>query len=339
MKKSFPKYNNIKHIKMKSIYTLLIGFLLLSQTNTIMGQSVGINSDGSVPNSSAMLDVKSANKGLLIPNVALAGTTDATTITSPAVSLLVYNTTTVSNVTPGYYYNSGSGVSPVWTRLVTTLADGSETKVSAGTNVSVTGAGTNENPYVVNAVAANGSETKVTAGTNVTITGTGTAASPYVVNAAINYGDIKQGIQSADHNGWIKLDGRLKTALTAAQQAQATALGIGTNLPDATNSFPVQNGTTLGSVSGSNTVTIARNQLPDVTWTGNIYQVAHGCCTGGSADGVFSRTGAGGGGNATGGGSTNTYSLDIRLNGGVTQQTLNITPKSLSVNMFIYLGS
>ncbi len=38
-------------------------------------------------------------------------------------------------------------------------ADGSETKVTAGTNVSVTGAGTTTNPYVVNATGAAGSPT------------------------------------------------------------------------------------------------------------------------------------------------------------------------------------
>ena len=65
--------------------------------------------------------------------------------------------------------------------------DGSETKVTAGTNVTVTGTGTTASPYVVNAAAAavaDGSETKVTAGTNVTVTGSGTTAAPYVVNAA-----------------------------------------------------------------------------------------------------------------------------------------------------------
>ncbi len=44
---------------------------------------------------------------------------------------------------------------------------------------------------------ADGFETKVTAGTNVTVTGVGTTASPYVVNAsgATNYsvGDFVQG--------------------------------------------------------------------------------------------------------------------------------------------------
>jgi len=98
------------------------------------------------PNDSAMLDVQSTNKGMLIPRVALTGTSDNTTIASPATSLMVYNTATTSDVTPGFYYWTGT----VWkTFLLTT--DGSETKVTAGTNVTITGIGTTASPYMVNA--------------------------------------------------------------------------------------------------------------------------------------------------------------------------------------------
>lgn len=82
---------------------------------------VAVNTDGSSADGTAMLDVQSTSKGLLIPNVALTRTTDATTITTPAVSLLVYNTVTVSDVTPGYYYNTGTTGLPLWTRISTTV--------------------------------------------------------------------------------------------------------------------------------------------------------------------------------------------------------------------------
>nr|WP_315247427.1 hypothetical protein [uncultured Flavobacterium sp.] len=49
------------------------------------------------------------------------------------------------------------------------------------------------------------------------------------------YGQITHAIWSSDFNGYVKLDGRAKTSLTATQQAQATALGIGANLPMADN--------------------------------------------------------------------------------------------------------
>jgi hypothetical protein len=56
-----------------------------------------------------------SNKGLLIPRVALTSTTSTSPITTPvATSLLVYNTATTGDVTPGYYYWTGSK----WMRLL-----------------------------------------------------------------------------------------------------------------------------------------------------------------------------------------------------------------------------
>jgi hypothetical protein len=77
--------------------------------------NVGINDDNSSPNASAMLDVHSTSKGLLIPRISLTSTTDVETIPTPATSLLVYNTATNGDVTPGYYYWNGS---TNWLRLL-----------------------------------------------------------------------------------------------------------------------------------------------------------------------------------------------------------------------------
>ena len=64
------------------------------------------------PSPSSALEIKSANSGLLIPRITLQSTTDVATILNPAVSLLIYNTATVSDVTPGFYYWDG-----IWKRL------------------------------------------------------------------------------------------------------------------------------------------------------------------------------------------------------------------------------
>jgi hypothetical protein len=67
-----------------------------------------------MPNASAQLEVVSTNKGVLIPRVALTGTADSTTITNGNVnSLLVFNTVTIADVKPGYYYWYGSK----WNRI------------------------------------------------------------------------------------------------------------------------------------------------------------------------------------------------------------------------------
>ena len=73
---------------------------------------VGINTDNSAPDNSAMLDVKSANKGFLPPRVALTSADVAGPVTTPAAGLFVYNTATggtaPNNVVPGYYCWNGT---------------------------------------------------------------------------------------------------------------------------------------------------------------------------------------------------------------------------------------
>lgn len=85
--------------------------LFLLSTTCLLAQNVGIGTDN--PDGSAKLEISSTNSGVLLPRVALTGTGSASPITSPATSLLVYNTATVSDVTPGYYYWTGSA----WERL------------------------------------------------------------------------------------------------------------------------------------------------------------------------------------------------------------------------------
>ena len=83
--------------------------LALGISLTTYSQNIGINATGTAPNASAMLDVSSTNKGVLIPRVALTSTSSNSPIgASITTSLLVYNTATVSDVTTGFYYWDGS---------------------------------------------------------------------------------------------------------------------------------------------------------------------------------------------------------------------------------------
>lgn len=98
---------------------LIILCLSIAVPSFVVAQGVALSSSSiSTPDASSLLDIQSTTKGLLVPRIALTGTTSATPLTLPATSLLVYNTATVSDVTPGYYYNSGTGASPNWTRLL-----------------------------------------------------------------------------------------------------------------------------------------------------------------------------------------------------------------------------
>jgi hypothetical protein len=81
-------------------------FCLLAIGISIQAQ-VAVNTDGTAPDNSAMLDVKSTTRGLLAPRMTLA---QRNAIVSPATGLMVYQT----NGTPGYYYNSGTPAAPAW---------------------------------------------------------------------------------------------------------------------------------------------------------------------------------------------------------------------------------
>jgi hypothetical protein len=65
---------------------------------------VSVNADGTAPDNSAMLDIKSTNRGLLLPRMTTA---QRNAITSPAAGLTIYNTSKNANET----YNGSSWVS------------------------------------------------------------------------------------------------------------------------------------------------------------------------------------------------------------------------------------
>lgn len=98
---------------------VIVLFTIVLMPNCVNAQGVGINKDGSESDPSAILDVKSEDKGLLIPRVALKGLNDLRTIPKPAKSLLIYNTSTTNKLTEGFYYFNGV----VWSPLVSTTSN------------------------------------------------------------------------------------------------------------------------------------------------------------------------------------------------------------------------
>jgi len=90
-------------MKTTKLILSLLAFVLLAQLNA---QNVGINEDGSSPHSSALLDLKSETKGLLIPRMLEA---QRTAIPLPAEGLMVYQT----NNDAGFYYYDGAA----WSKM------------------------------------------------------------------------------------------------------------------------------------------------------------------------------------------------------------------------------
>ena len=91
------------------IQLLLAGICLLV-TLTLHAQ-VAITSDGSAPDASAMLDVKSTAKGLLVPRMTSA---QRVAIATPAAGLLIYQTDTLKGF---YSYTAGK-----WKRVIDVVA-------------------------------------------------------------------------------------------------------------------------------------------------------------------------------------------------------------------------
>lgn len=92
---------------------------------SVSAQSVSINTDGSLPNASALLDVKSNVRGVLIPRMLKS---EKMAIGSPATGLLIFQTAPDSI---GFYYYNGSR----WLWLVNSLQQDSvawKTKGNAG---------------------------------------------------------------------------------------------------------------------------------------------------------------------------------------------------------------
>lgn len=291
---------------MKKIIILFLIFIIFKS----FGQ-VGIGTN--TPANTAMLEVSSNNKGFLLPRMTSA---QRSAIVSPVNGLQVYDTNTNSI----WYFNG--------TYWVNTLAMASA-------------------------------------------------------------GDVKSGVQSADHSGWILLDGRALSTLSANQQAVAITLGFSGNLPNANNAYLVQNGSTMASVSGSNTVTLTHANLPNVNFTGTtasagdhthsvdpapVYTSTNGNHSHGSnangnniglaykdcygtPSGIDFSCGeinnfvtmalsiyAAGDHNhtvdipATNSTLNGSHTHNVSVSSGGSNTPINIAPKSLSVNMFIYLG-
>ncbi|MDP1621129.1 MAG: tail fiber domain-containing protein [Bacteroidales bacterium] len=92
---------------MKKQLLMIIFNGMLTIFSDQLAAQVAISSDGSAPDNSAMLDVKSTTKGMLIPRMTLA---QRNAIASPAAGLTIFQT----DNTNGIYFNSGTSISPVW---------------------------------------------------------------------------------------------------------------------------------------------------------------------------------------------------------------------------------
>jgi hypothetical protein len=186
---------------MHKVFLILLSLILSIQS---YGQT-GIGT--TTPNASAKLEIAATDKGLLIPRLT---STQKGNITSPANGLLIYQTDGVV----GFYVNTGTAASPVWTRInMDWTRTGNDIAYTAG-NVSTTGT--------------------LTGGNSSTSSISGFAAN--IVSASANYS-----ITAADNGKVIQ-----------STSASAITITIPTGLPTGFNCTVVQMG--AGQVTFSGTI-------------------------------------------------------------------------------------
>ncbi|SFN19784.1 hypothetical protein SAMN05421741_10267 [Paenimyroides ummariense] len=100
-------------MKKMTFLAALLGVTQLSNAQVGIGTAT--------PADAVQLEISATNKGVLIPRVGLTNTTTFSPITGTALeSLLVYNTATVADVSPGFYYwvPVNGAVAAHWERIV-----------------------------------------------------------------------------------------------------------------------------------------------------------------------------------------------------------------------------
>ena len=120
---------------------IVLPVMLGLSTLQAISQNVGVGTPS--PNAAAKLEIYDANRGLLIPRVALTALNNFSPVVGVAAnagSLLVYNTSSNAELTPGFYYWNTSK----WVRLQDAAASGWNLNGNAGTDTAVHFIGTTD---------------------------------------------------------------------------------------------------------------------------------------------------------------------------------------------------
>ena len=151
---------------------LIVFFVLMLLTSSFVFPQVAVNTDGSLPDGSAMFDVKSNNKGLLPPRMTHA---EINAINSPANGLIVYctdcgtsGTGALSMFMAGFWFSLSATnmdlivtTTPISSITSSTATCGGNVVIYGGTTVLARGVcwSTAQNPTIANSKTTDGAGT------------------------------------------------------------------------------------------------------------------------------------------------------------------------------------
>lgn len=239
---------------------LLFFFMLVLTMANLSAQNIAINGTGALPDGSAMLDITSTSKGMLIPRMTTA---QRTAIVSPATGLLVYDTSLQT-----FYYFDGTA----WRSLLNG-SSGWQITGNAGTSATTNFVGTTDNvtlKFRVNNIHAGklsvGNDVFLgydagTSNINVYATGVGSYAmhnnTSGASNTAIGYSASYSNYSGAQNTaaGFNAL-----YANTASYNSAFGAYALTANT-SGTNNVSVGRNSMLGNISGSQNTVVGVSAL------------------------------------------------------------------------------
>ena len=112
----------MKQSTMYSTVLVILMLMIFSYSNKLFSQ-VKIGDNPKSINPDAMLEIESTDKGLLLPRIALLSTTNSAPLKNFTKGMVVYNTSTDHELTPGLYYSDGTKWLKATTNLVAAATD------------------------------------------------------------------------------------------------------------------------------------------------------------------------------------------------------------------------
>jgi len=106
-------------INMHNIKALTVLLIIIVGCKYPLSAQIKIGENPKSINADAVLDVESSNKGILLPRIALSSTTSASPLKNFTSGMVVYNTSSSNDLTPGLYYSDGTK----WIKGNTTISN------------------------------------------------------------------------------------------------------------------------------------------------------------------------------------------------------------------------